>query len=90
MKLWTKIILGGQLLFILFLVIFARIKAAEAEKQTIVAQVQSEIAMQAQQEAEKQAELAAQAMAIAHAAEQEARNQAELAQAQLERCISKK
>lgn len=87
MKLWIKIVWGAQLLFILFFIIFARIRAAEAKKQTVLAQEQ---AMQAMQEAEKQAELAAQAMAMAHAAEQEARSQAELARAQLEECISKK
>ena len=90
MKLWTKIIWGVQLLVILFLIIFARIQTAEAEKQTVLAQVQAKIAMQAQQEAEKQAELAAQAMAMAHAAQQKALNEAEMARAQLERCISKK
>lgn len=90
MKLWTKIIWGVQLLVILFFIILARIQAAEAEKQTVLAQEHAEMARQAQQNAEKQAELAAQAMAMAHAAEQEARNQAELAHAQLEECIAKK
>lgn len=93
MKLWIKIVLGGQVLLILFFFVLAQIQKKEAEKQTVMALMETGNALKAREEAEKQAEMAERHIAMARAAQAEAELQRALAQeaeAELAKCSGKK
>ncbi len=72
---------------IIFFIVFANIKASEAEKQTAIAQVQSELALRNAEDAKMQAELAE--MHAVEAVKQAviARDLAEQLKLALEKCL---
>lgn len=86
MKLWVKIALGVQVLLMIFFIVLARIQAAEADKQTVMALMEADNALRAREEAERH-------IALARAAQAEAELQRALAkesEAELAKCSGKK
>ncbi len=90
MKLWVKLVIGIQTFLIVFLFIFAKIKASEAEKQAVFAMEAQAMAMEAQALAEEASRLAQENAEMASRAQAEAEAQADMARQALEACESKK
>ena len=80
----VAIVLGLAMLISIFFVVFANIKANEAEKQTIQAQLNLELAKENESKAKEQEQKAVEQAALAKIAERKAKEQEELAKVEAE------